>query len=308
MIFAPDLLAQASVNSQRGLRWISKHLDQILPSDFSDPEKFKEISELALFYGVIDRWQIADCTRPQKTIRKFLLGFLGNREIAQYGRKLPAHYAALFVAYLGIRMAGHRIQSYESALKILDRGGYPDSLEAVPFRKMEMQYVQWKAGLSQHRPSWGPTYRGTTLARCRTPLYLTNWEVYSITHTLFYQLDFAGPRFEMPIDERRRALSLTECLLVHYWRRADWDICAELLLNQIALDVEGSHVVFREATAAVFRAWRQNGALPSSSLSPALPRRSDEVDFRRYFHTTLVATLFCFALLYRYRSKPTPVK
>jgi hypothetical protein len=292
-----DLLTQVQSCASRGWFWIREHLSFFLPADLSDSDTLKEISELALLCGNLSHWSDARGRTELRVITEFLAEFLSTPELVHFARKSPSHYNYL-IAYLSLRAAGYRNPAYEEALVAIKRMNYATAIELVPYRSMELQHIRWKAGLSKRRPNWGPTYRATTLGRCRSPVYLTNADVYSITHTLFYLTDFSGPTPQMPSCERRRAQELVETLVVHYCRMRNWDIVAELLVNLVALDY-ADRLVFEISTKELLDAWREDGALPGPTFSDSAESAQPAYVFKHCYHTTLVGLLFCAAYVHR---------
>jgi hypothetical protein len=191
-----------------------------------------------------------------------------------------------------------RVDGYEECLVTLQRTGYPDACETIPFRKVELQYAKWKAGLSRHRPNWKEDCDGTTVGLCRNPVYLLNWEVYSITHTLFYLTDFSGPATWIPDKERQRVGDMVEVLLVHYWRQKNWDLVGELLLNLLALN-GNCRPLFALCAGAFLRAWRIDGAVPGPTFDAEVKSPNDDYIFKHCYHTTLVGLLLCGGYLHR---------
>ena len=185
----------------------------------------------------------------------------------------------------------------EEAANVLRRAGYPYGLEMTPYRELELQYLTWKAGISRKPPTWGAVYYRTTLARCRNPIYFSLPEVYSVTHTLFYLTDFAGPAAIAPTD-RELAISIVEPLALHYWRKPDWDLTSELLLNLVALDRFETHL-FCAAFEALQQNWRPDGSLPGPAFGELASDASRRDVFERCYHTTLVGLLLCGALMHR---------
>lgn len=293
-----QLLTQAARHSlERGLTWMTRHLDLFLPDDAFNPEKLKEFAELSILYGCLATWRLGAGYQQLETIKGHLFKFLSDPGIAEWVRKLPAYYSPYLVAYLPVRSTGIRIPEMEGAALALRRAGYPYGLEMTPYRELELQYLSWKGGVSRKPPAWGAVFRRTTLARCRNPVYFSLPEVYSVTHTLFYLTDIAGPARIAEAD-RKLAIQVVEPLTLHYWRKPDWDLTSELLLNLIGLD-RFDTALFNAAFEAVHNSWRTEGFLPGPSFAE-LPQEPPRTKLFEYcYHTTLVALMLCGAYLHR---------
>ncbi len=151
--------------------------------------------------------------------------------------------------------------------------------------------MQWKAGLMEEPPDWQSIYRSTTLGLCPNPVFLSEWEVYSITHTLFYLTDFCGLTMHLPRDENQDVIKVLESLLIYYWKKADWDITGELLINMVALGRSNTSL-FKTAALEFLRAWRLDGALPGPHFSLSNEVPDQKKLFENCYHTTLIGIFF----------------
>ncbi len=299
------LIASAQRSIERGLSWMTDHLELFVPDDPFNPENIKAMAELSILFGSFSEWRVG--ARSQVVaerlalIQEVLVEFLSDPRISEWVRKLPAYFSPYIVAYLPARSAGIRIAGMEEAVKALRRAGYPQGLEMTPYRELELQYMCWKAGVLRRPPAWGEVYRRTTLARCRNPVYFSLPEVYSVTHTLFYLTDIAGPA-QIAAGERDRAIGIVEPLALHYWRKPDWDLTSELLLNLVALD-RFETPFFQMAFEAILENWRPDGALPGPAFSERKNDASRRDVFEGCYHTTLVGLMLCGGYLFRAAAK-----
>jgi hypothetical protein len=292
-----DLILLAEASSARGWQWVVHNLNRFLPVDSSNPQNMKQIDELALLYAHSLQWLNDQNQKEIRKVGEFLTDFLQLPEIAHLARKRPGYYVAYMYPYLNLRMSGQRIASYEDALAAIKHSGYPSACEKVPYRAIELKYVMWKAGLTRRSVSWKTNYQTTVLGRSRNPAYIVDWEVYSITHTLFYLTGFSGSGQEIPPRDRKRVVDLVEVLLVNYWRKRNWDLVGELLLNLVGMDRSGTPL-FRLCADAFFKAWRSDGMVPGPTFALDGEQSSDYI-FEHCYHTTLVGLLLCEGYLYR---------
>jgi hypothetical protein len=91
---------------------------------------------------------------------------------------------------------------------------------------------------------------------------------------------------------------IVEPLALHYWRKPDWDLTSELLLNLVALD-RFETPLFCAAFTALQQNWRPDGSLPGPAFGQLASDASRRDVFERCYHTTLVALLLCGGLLHR---------
>jgi hypothetical protein len=280
------------------IAWVIQELDLFSPSDITVPGQMKPITELAMLYGYTAQWWCPEIRKQLLPIGSFLVRMFTNSTLAHWMRRLPCNYAYYATGYLALRAAGERIQVFEEAILYLDRGGYPFAIEKLPYLEIAARYGLWKAGLRSKPPGIGMFFQRTSVARCRNPIYLSTQEVYSITHTLFYTTDIAGPCSDMPVLLRSRIVALLETLLIHYWRKSDWDVAGEILLNLVALD-QFSTPFFGSAFSACISARLPSGAMPGPGFAAGNVALTRKKVFEGCYHTTLVAIFLWGAYLYR---------
>ena len=294
------LITDATRFAENGWAWINQNLALFVPDDPLDPADLQKCAELALLYSTTVSWSEDRRAELHRT-KEFLLNFLADPAMAQHARKRLIHYNPYFVPYLALRSLGYRSVAYEEGLFKAGRAGYPGALELTPYRELEIAHLAWRAGLREERPLCTGVYEATVLARCQNPIHLDLDAVYSITHTLFYLNDFCGPPEVMPAAEVRRAAQLVESLLVHYWRKWDWDVVGELLLNLVSLD-RCDTTLFRLGIGALMEAWgsQPDGALPGRSFEPSESEAEPGYRFKHCYHTTVVGILLCEAYRHRF--------
>lgn len=269
-----------------------------MPSDLTSPETMKESTELALFYCFAKGWLPAAAQRHLLTIREFLRRWLSDSLLTQWLLKSPSHYSPSAIAYLAVRATGERIPEFENVLRRLHSAGFPQCMEQTPYRALEFEYMLWKSGFVKRQLRLGTHFRASALALTRNPIYLTDAEVYSITHTLLYVTDFAGPH-PIPPTVRERSLPIVRALLVHFRRIRDWDITGELLLNLLGLD-DYDNLLFTSTIRALCSAQTSEGAVPGPTYSPSDPQAaSTEYIFKHCYHTTLVSMFAWAGYLHR---------
>jgi hypothetical protein len=282
----------------RSMDWVVSRIHLFTPSDITDAESMKESTELALFYCLGKLWHPSTGERELAAIREHLWQWLSDRLLIQWLAKCPGHYSPSAVAYLALRATGERIAAFEDLLRRLRSAGFPQCLELTPYRVLELQYVLWKSGLAKRKPALGPHFRASSLALARNPIYLNESEVYSITHTVIYLTDFAGP-CDLPPPIRQRALDMVRPLLVHFRRAGNWDITGELLLNLIGLD-SGDDPLFAANMQALCSVQWPDGTVPGPHYSPADSQAAGgDYIFKNCYHTTLVSMMLWAAYLHR---------
>jgi len=266
----------------------------------------KAFAELAILYGYLEQWKDHPLAKKFALrenlvpLRAFILEHSEHPAYGEMTRKRPPQAFYLLLPYLILRATGYRASYHEDTLKRLRRCGYPRAMEMemVPYRLLDQQYFLWKSGYSTREPNWYRLYRDTILGRRCSAVYIDHGAAYSITHTLFYLTDFGNHPLPLTVTDIEHATNVVECLLVHYWRLAHWDLVGELLSNLHCLGKRNSPF-YSGAAMAFQRARRSDGAIPADQacekelLSAQSPERGDLM-FRACYHTTLVGVIYCF--------------
>ncbi|WP_347553105.1 hypothetical protein ABFG93_21240 (plasmid) [Pseudalkalibacillus hwajinpoensis] len=275
--------------------WIDRNLERFSPirtGDFNNSD-LKSFAELTLVYALLEEWNDLHIDNHLSKWRNFILKHCEEQSYAQMVRKSPRSAFLYLLPYLMLRSTGYRSTYYEDTLDYIQRWGYFESIELVPYRSLDLQYMCWKSGYFNHEPDWYKLYRSTVLGRFRSPLSLDNDAAYSVTHTLFYLTDFGNRNTPIAASEIDHVTKLIEYLLIHYWRVGHWDLMGELLINLNCLGRNDSFI-YAKASQAFQEAWRNDGGIPGMRLERDLDREDDEEEtFQNCYHTTLVGVLYC---------------
>jgi hypothetical protein len=292
----------------RSLQWLDRRLQTFSPCQGGYPEawRLKAFGELALVFTYLQEWRCLPL-RYLRSWRAFIIDQLDDPAYGQLARKQPTAAFAYLAPYLMLRSSGFRSAYLEDTMRMLTRRQLLTTAEMVPYRKLEREHALWKSGYSRREPPWLQLARPTALLRSGNPLGWDDDVAYSITHTLFYLTDFGNRPGNLTSRELQRAIAVVECLLIHYCRTGNWDLVGELLVNLNCLSRADSPL--HEAGAQRYRSsWRNDGAVPphrrrgetseeerSPPPSEHTPgkRKPSRASFRRHYHSTLVAVLYC---------------
>ncbi|MGI0014511.1 MAG: DUF6895 family protein, partial [Nitrososphaera sp.] len=187
---------------------------------------------------------------------------------------------------------------HEIIQHILDQG-YTTAVEDVPFRVMDLRHMLDSGGFKHNFPSYDHLYQQTLLAKTPPLLYLTDADVYSITHTLFYLADFGFRPIEaIPGEQLPTVCWIIGALLGIYLRSSNWDLVGELLLACRCLRWPPPFV-FDTAWDALLDAQLPDGSIPGPEFLKEEMQKLNELERRTYcfeknYHTTLVSALACF--------------
>ncbi len=292
-----DDVVELTSKASKSLDWLTLHIEEFTLCRDGQIDEFglKAFSELAFAYVYLRQWRhILDATEKHLPVwRSLLHGFCEKPEFAQFPRKSSATAFAYVFPYLMLRATGYRSSFYEETLQLLRRRERLRNAELVPYRVLDREHSLWKSGCVEDEPNWHALFKATALGSPQSPLNFDDEATYSVTHTLFYVTDLGNRPLMLSLVQRRRIVELVECLLVHYWRRQNWDLVGELLINLNCLSMRKS-AVYEEAAHAYHGAWRTDGTVPpkGARVGP-IQKQSERKRFQRCYHPTLVAVLYC---------------
>ena len=177
--------------------------------------------------------------------------------------------------------------------------GNVTSVERPPHRLMELRRILDSAEVMHYLPSYAAICRASGLGRCINPIRLTDYEIYSITHTLFFLTDFGRfPLTGLTASRRQRAHETVDQLLGMQIYRGNYDLVGELMLSAHCLSSPQSDF-YTAGWDVLQQARLPTGAIPGPNYQgrleqEALARGREERDayiFENCYHTTLVAAL-----------------
>lgn len=287
--------------ASQSVDWLTSKLNDFSPlrNGRAEPFYLKAFAELTLVYVHLQQCKQPHLRDRLLIWRGFITGHCENPIYAQGPRKQPIIAFTYLMPYLLLRSIGYRSAYYEETLDQLRRRDYLRSMELVPYRVLDREYMLWKSGYSLSKPPWRKLYHATALGQGLGPLCFDDEATYSLTHTLFYLTDFGDSRGPFSSAEFQWIGSVAECLLLHYWRVGHWDLVGELL---VALNCLGScsSLIYTRAAAAFESTWQIDGSIPAKrefagqvEATKKLQKEEPKVQFCNCYHTTLVGVLYC---------------
>lgn len=206
----------------------------------------------------------------------------------------PESLQLYVLTYDSLLQCGIDVTACAPTIESVIAEGYATSIEAVPFRLMDLRNVLDSGTFRHALPTQEELFRRTLLASRPSLLYLTNADIYCLTHAIFYVSDFgfASPPFFLP-DEVDYYRQMFDRLLGFCVRIRDWDLTSELLICAQCLRSETT-VTEQAAWQALVDAQLVDGSVPAPGHDPDGPeaRRSPTTyAFEHNYHTTLVAAL-----------------
>jgi hypothetical protein len=253
----------------------------------------KALGELAFFCDFVLRADPESGERIQP-ILSFVSGVWSRRAYQDLIVRNPESLQLYALIYKSLLHNGFDVSESAETIQMVIDEGYATSVEAVPFRLMDLRNVLDGGRFRHTLPAMTELFERTMLAR-RPPLeYLTNADVYCITHAIFYRTDFGLDYSAVELHEEFAHLpQIVDRLLGLFVRLRDWDLTSELLICHRCLQSDPT-IIQDAAWEALDRAQLPDGSIPAPGFDPndadASQSPADHA-FEQNYHTTIVAAL-----------------
>ena len=284
----------------RVIEWVHSNLDRFLTCGAnSQPnnQRVQPLSELALFCWLLRERNVsfAGDDRLWLCLRRISETF---RNAVFFERLFRVPDPVVSQALIAIAL--HRTgllpgEDLRLLQKMIDSTNVLSS-ERLPHRQLELRHILEAGGFNFRLPSYKAMFRASAAAKPLNPIYVTDFDAYSLTHTLFYCSDFGSREVAGASPQQLRRISKSiEALLGMYTVKGNWDLVAELLLC--------SHCVRKTDSLLYACSWKELvrsqwdcGVVPGPSYNREkeqglLDEERQNYVFQECYHTTLVSGL-----------------
>jgi hypothetical protein len=288
------------------LYWLSANISEFDPASDNNlsnatPEAIKPdltrkaIVELGLALRLAQRSPLLKKNPEIEKLKKLWVAILDSQNIFfDIGRRLQL-YPHSVVAYAVLKSFGiNRDDLWEDLQIVLDRG-YVDRVERSAWDKLDMKYYIEAAGLNHNFSSDEELYKECSLRRLPKLPFAQTHDLYGLTHLLFHFSDFGLidlrnlMKDDYQIVQHYVDLSQSVCLI-----KQDWDLTAELLINQYCLNKRFTDVD-RNAAHTLFKAQQPGGFIPGRAWVKEKNEKGITADqpysFGDVYHPTLVSMI-----------------
>jgi hypothetical protein len=279
--------------------WIDQNIELFNPLKYENESntlglyQTKALGELGLLCMLYHR-----CSKGvlEPKVEHFLLFIYEIWQRPEYQERIvrrPEFFQIYTMIYVVLqRCAIINDSSKEIIQRTLDQG-YVTATETTAMRLLDRRHLL-DCGKFQHNlPSYEELYKNTLLAKTPPVIYLTDTDVYAITHTLFYLTDFGRcSMIKLDGEHLAKVCWIIETLLGLYLRRKHWDLVGELLLTCQCLHWY-PEIIFEMAWEALLEAQLADGSIPGPRFSVEQLSSMDSVQkisycFEQNYHTTIV--------------------
>jgi hypothetical protein len=235
----------------------------------------------------------------EPTVERFLCFIDGIWQHPEYQARIvrkPEYFQIQTMIYIALQQCNVIDDSYKAVIQhILDQG-YVTATETTAMRLLDRRHMLDCGKFKHNLPSYKELYKNTLLAKTPPIIYLTDTDVYAITHTLFYLTDFGRCSAPMLAGEHLSMVRwMIETLLGLYLRRKHWDLVGELLLNCLCLDWR-PEIIFETAWEMLLKFQLSDGSMPGPRFSEEQVSKIEgeqkiQYCFEQNYHTTIVCSI-----------------
>ncbi|HTK06687.1 MAG TPA: hypothetical protein VL485_05940 [Ktedonobacteraceae bacterium] len=303
----PFQMQQLGLYYKRAFSWIDQHRDLFNPLQNEREEntanlyQTKALGELGLLCLLYQRYSVGD---RESEIERSLQLIHTIWQHADYHERIvrrPEYFQLHTMIYVVLQQCAVIDDTYKAVIQqVLDQN-YVIATETTPMRLLDRRHMLDCGTFHHSLPSYQELYKQTLLAHEPPAVYLTDTDVYAITHTLFYITDFGRSTTSVIAGDHLLAVHwLIEILLGVYLRRRNWDLVGELLLDCYCLHWYPD-IIFTVAWECLLEAQFPNGSIPGPRFSVeqlAQMQDSQQVRycFEQNYHTTIVNAITSFLI------------
>jgi hypothetical protein len=281
--------------ARKAIRWIYGNLGYFNPfaeSRLSDDFRHKAFAELALLCLILRRHALLGSLPEIREIITFASKLNDNpffeASLCRWNDALiPVLMLSVTLDAYGISPGGRRREMIQNVVQESNAC----VIERVPYRQLELRHILDVGGFDHNLPSYKELWSLTLLANRPNLMFLSNNDIYSITHALFYVTDFAVQKIGFLGALDIGVIHSTICHLLGVCiRRENWDLTAELLVAEKCLGRTSRYSVI--GWRYLWESQETDGRVEGpQSAHPANEVRDGESVFEACYHTTLVAAI-----------------
>jgi uncharacterized protein DUF6895 len=181
----------------RALDWFVSNLelfDPFMRDNAAEPDTSyaKPLLELACFCMLYNRYAALHRDQRIDRVASFIHSVWRRPEYRERLFRYPEMLLVYGMTWVALERYGLGEPADREVLQRVIDQGYATAVEKLPFRCLDLRCMLDCGGFTHNLPSYASLYRQTLLAKGPSVLYLTDTDVYAITHTIFYLSDFGS--------------------------------------------------------------------------------------------------------------------
>ena len=293
-------LSQNILFIHRALDWIDANLKLFNPSqreNFADRLRLTPIVELSIVCLYLHREPEFKQDARLKSFLEFISKIYTNLSIREHllqGDETFISYAWIAIV---LNTCGLLTGDYEQqVIQELVNFSNVQYREMLPFHRIELRNLLDFGNFTHRLPSYETLYQSSILSKPLNILYMTDRDIYSVTHVLFFLSDFGWrPLTMISPSQLEQICRKVEQRLKMCIQRKNWDLVGELLICYHCLG-ENTSMLYRAGWQALIDAQWESGAVPGPNYKQMKSEnfedsKQQEYVFQQCYHTTLVAAL-----------------
>jgi hypothetical protein len=292
---------------KKAFHWIDQHRHLFNPlqheqeNNSSSLFQTKALGELGLLCMLYHRSAV-DSQEPEiEHFLRLIYEVWQHPEFQERITRRPEYFQLYAMVYVVLQQCHMINDSYKATIQQVIDQHYVTATETTPMRLLDRRHLLDCGKFDHSLPSYEELYKHTLLAHEPSIVYLTDTDVYAITHTIFYLTDF-GHRVAPELDEDHLLTVrwIIETLLGLYLRRRHWDLVGELLLDCYCLHWYPD-IVFTVAWEILIEAQLADGSMPGprfseEQLSGLRDHQRTLYCFEQNYHSTIVNAITSFLI------------
>lgn len=263
------------------------------PEEITADIKRKAFSELGLAIRLAQRSPFLKQHPAMKKLQKSWVDIIDSQNFFFDTRRRLQLYPHRVVAYSVLRSLGIENDAAKSDLQaVLDRG-FMENAERNAWEKLDMKYYINACDLNHKFPSDEYLLKYSSLTNLPNLAYVQNLDLYGLTHLLFHFADFGEIGMKQFLkQDYQHVQDYTDLSLSMSVVKQDWDLTAELLINQYCLQKTFSGFD-RHAAAILLKAQQPSGFIPGREWVIAQKTETEPAShiFEDVYHPTIVSLI-----------------
>jgi hypothetical protein len=288
------------------LDWLDEQRELFNPLTYktenssSDIYLTKALGELGLLCMLYYRSTKGDLEPRVKRLLQLISSVWQQPEYQERIIRRPQYFQIYTMIYVVLQQCNVITEANKELIQRVIDQGYVTAVETTAMRLLDRRHMLDCGQFRHSLPSYEQLYHNTLLARTPELVYLTDTDVYAITHTLFYLTDFGRSSSSILSGEHLTTIQwMIETLLGLYVRRKNWDLVGELLLDCYCLHWYPD-VIFDLAWTTIRDYQLPDGSVPGPRYTQEQRETLDDSGSSRHYcfeenyHTTIVNAITSF--------------
>lgn len=274
---------------------IEDTIKDITPENVKADISRKAFIELGLALRLAQRSPFLKEHPQIKELKEAWISILDSQNFFFDTRRRIQLYPHRAVAYSVLKSFGiNKEDVFEDLQNVLERN-YVDCIERSAWDKLDMKYYIEACGLKHNFPSNNELLLNSSLLNLPNLSYVQNIDLYGLTHLLFHFSDFGVINMKQFLGSNYQSIQdYVNVTMSMSLIKQDWDLTAELLINQYCLNKQFS-AMDKEAAKTLYKTQQSSGFIPGrdwvNERKKMIPDQDNTPIFNDVYHPTIVSLI-----------------